>query len=258
MKQSWKWAAVAAVAGSLALAQKPKSNKERDAIIAVQNALTPDARMEAIENMLTNFADTEYKAILLETAIDMALQKNDPVQTTIYAERLLEADPKNLNAISTLATVTGNGIRENDLDKEDKLKRVDELTGQCLKIGPEATNPNKLRTDEVWEQTRATYLAGCHEAVAATAILRKKPDVAVSEYQASLAARKDPATMVRLGQVLSVTKRYDEAIAMFEQAQNFPDVHPTIKQVASNERVKTIMARQKAKSQADVSIPQKQ
>lgn len=255
MKQFWKWTAVAAALGTLAFGQKPKGPKEQEALMAIQNATTPEGRVEAIENLLTKFVDTEYKPIVLEMAVETMLQKNDPVQTTIYAERLLEADPKNLNAISTLATVTAAGIRENDLDKEDKLKRVDDLTGQCFKLGPEAKNPNKMRTDEAWVPVRTSYLAACHDAVAAAAMVRKKPDMAVTEFEASLAARKDPATMVRLGQAFTGMKKYDEAIAMFEQAQAFPDVNPVVKQVASNEKVKAMMARQKAKA-AEAPKPQ--
>ena len=94
-------------------------------------------------------------------------RKNDAVQTVIYAERLLEADPKNLNAISTLAKVTASGVRENDLDKEDKLKRVDELTGQCMKLAPDAKNPNKMMTDEQWVARKNDFMADCHDAIAA-------------------------------------------------------------------------------------------
>ncbi len=42
-------------------AQKPKSQKEQQAILAVQMAKTPDERVAAIEKVLTDFADTEFK-----------------------------------------------------------------------------------------------------------------------------------------------------------------------------------------------------
>ena len=255
MKQFWKWTAIAAALGSLAMAQKVKSPKEAEAIQAIQNAATPDDRLAAIETLLTKFADTEFKVIVLEIASDTVQTKNDPVQTVIYAERLLEADPKNLNGISTLAKVTSGGIRENDLDKEDKLKRVDELASQCLKMGPDAKNPNKMITDEQWMLRKNDFMADCHDAVAATAIIRKKTDIALTEYQSSLELRKDPATMVRIAQVLTAKGQFDDSIAMLEKVQAIPDVNPVVKQVAGNERVKAIMARQKAKA-AEAPKPQ--
>ena len=255
MKQFWKWTAVAAALGSLAFGQKVKSQKEGDALMAIQNSTTAEARILAIENLLTKFADTEFKVIVLEIAADTAQQQNDPIQTVLYCERILEADPKNLNALASLAKVTATGIRENDLDKEDKLKRVDELTGQCLKLAPDAKKPNTMLTDDQWVSRKNDFVADCHDAIAATAIIRKKTDTALIEYQASLALRKDPATMVRIAQVLTAQGKYDDSIAMLEKVQAIPDVNPIVKQVAGNERVKAIMARQKVKA-AEPAKPQ--
>ena len=58
-----------AIAAALGLAMgvwaqkqpKPKSQKEVDAIMAIQNAQDPDARVNAAEALLHNFADTEFK-----------------------------------------------------------------------------------------------------------------------------------------------------------------------------------------------------
>src|SRR5438552_3077065 len=83
---------------------QPKSQKEVDALQAIQKATTPDEQIKAIENVLTTFADTEYKLMLLQTAMQIAEQKNDLALTTTYAERLLEADPKNVYAEVTLAS----------------------------------------------------------------------------------------------------------------------------------------------------------
>lgn len=256
MKQFWKWAALAAVVGTLAFGQKVKSPKEGEALMAIQNSATAEDRIQAIENLLTKFADTEFKVIVLEIAADTTQQKNDSVQTVIYCERILEVDPKNLNAIASLAKITASGIRENDLDKEDKLKRVDELTGQCLKIGPDAKKPNAMLTDEQWVTRKNDFLADCHDALAAAAVLRKKPDVAVTEFQASLGLRKDPATMVRMAQVYNSQGKYDDAIGLLEKVQAIPDANPVVKQVASQERVKAIMAKAKAPKPAEATKPQ--
>jgi hypothetical protein len=96
------WAALA-LGFSPLWAQKPKSQKELQAITAVQVAATPDARIQAIENVLTNFADTEFKVPLLQMAVQSEEQKNDYAQVVFYADRLLKADPKNAFALVTLA-----------------------------------------------------------------------------------------------------------------------------------------------------------
>jgi hypothetical protein len=82
---------------------KPKSQKESEAVMAIFNAQTPDARMAAADKLLTDFADTEFKAIALQIAAASAQQKNDFEKMVVYAERTLEADPKNYPAMLMLA-----------------------------------------------------------------------------------------------------------------------------------------------------------
>ncbi len=263
MKQFRKWPVLAAavVAASLAFAQpkpklKPKSNKEIEALQAIQAAADPDSRIKAVENLLTKFADTEFKVVALEIAADSARQKGDNDLMIIYSERILEADPSNLNAISSIAKATSTSIRENDLDKEDKLKRVDELSGKCIKLAPAAENSTGMMTDEQWTARKNDYLADCHDALATAAIVRKKPDVALTEFQASLATRKDPATMVRIAQVYNSQSKYDQAIAMLDQVQAMPDVNPVVKQVAGQEKVKAVVAKAKMPKPAEAPKPQ--
>ena len=255
MKQFLKWTAIAAALASLALAQTVKSQKEADALMAIQSATDADGRLKAIENLLTKFADTEFKVVVLEIATDTARQKGDNDLMIIYCERTLEADPKNLNAISSIAKATADHIRENDLDKEDKLKRVDELANLGLKLAPDAKKPGML-SDDQWVARKNDYLADCHDALAAAALIRKKPEVAVTEYQASLAARKDPATMVRLGQVYNLQGKSDQALAILDQVLAMPDLHPAVKQVAGQEKVKAAMAKAKAPKPVEATKPQ--
>ena len=259
MKQFWKWSAIAAVMVTLAFADKPKpkakSNKEIEALQAIQNATDADSRIQAVENLLTKFADTEFKVVALEIAADTARQKGDNDLMIIYCERTLEADPTNLNAISSIAKATATGIRENDLDKEDKLKRVDDLTAQCLKLAPAATNSTGMMTEEQWAARKNDFIADCHDAVAQAAIVRKKPDAALTEFQASLAVRKDPATMVRIAQVYNSQSKYDQAIAMLDQVQAMPDVNPVVKQVAGQEKVKAVVAKSKMPKPAEAPKP---
>ncbi|MBV9612802.1 MAG: hypothetical protein JO091_10025, partial [Acidobacteriaceae bacterium] len=73
--------AMSFMAGVLALGQqpqagpKPKSQKEVDALQKVQAAVQAgnyDAELQAINYVLENFADTEYKNMLLNMAVDAA------------------------------------------------------------------------------------------------------------------------------------------------------------------------------------------
>jgi tetratricopeptide (TPR) repeat protein len=257
MKQFSKWPAIVAALGSLAFAQKSKSPKESEAIMAIQNSSDADSRLAAIENLLTKFADTEFKITVLEVAIDTTRQKGDMDAMTIYCERTLDASPTDLDALSSLAKATADGIRDNDLDKEDKLKKVDDLTGRCLKLLPDAKKPYAGMPDDVWAARKKDFTSDAHEALAAAAKVRRNYDGALAEYQAALAARKDPAVMVRIAQVYNLEGKYDDAIALLDQVQAVPDVNPIVKQVAGQEKVKAVMAKAKAPKPA-VEAPKPQ
>lgn len=229
-----------------AFAQQAKSKKEIEALQAIQTAADNDARMQAVENLLTKFADTQFKGLVLEIALDAALRKNDSVTATIYCERILAYAPDNLNALATLAKLTADQIGENDLDKDDKIKKAQEYANKTLeKVGTAANPYPQVNPADRWELQKKEYAADAHSALAATFVVGKKPEKALPEYQASLEARKDPATMVRIGQVYFLLKNYDQSIAMLDQVINLPDVNPVVKQYAGREKVKAVMEKSK-------------
>lgn len=240
---------VAALAlGGMALAQKVKSQKELDALMAIQNAQDADGRIAAVENLLTKFADTEFKQMALEVAADSARSKSDAPTAIVYFERALEVNPKSLSALASLGKLIAEGTREHDLDREEKLTRAEGYAKKALEVGPTAPKPNANMPDDAWEGQRKDTMSMAHEALAASAVARKKYDAAITEYKLAMetAATPDPATMIRTGLVYSSMQKYDEAIAMFDKALAVPDAHPQIKQVAGNEKVKALTAKKKA------------
>ena len=159
---------------------KPKSQKEVDAIMAIQNATTPDARIEAIENLLTKFADTEFKVMVLQMAAATAQQKGDMDKMIIYAERTLEADPKSFSAMLMLAQGWASRTKEFDLDKEEKLARAEKYAKDALEQMKTAEKFRPDITDEQWAASKKDFGAQAHEALGSVAMVRKKYDVAIT------------------------------------------------------------------------------
>jgi len=219
----------------LAWAQKPKSKGEIEALQAVQKATTNDERLKAIDNVLTKFVDTEYKGVLLSMALQTAQQKGDLAQTTFYAQQILEGDPKNAQAQATLAFETARRIRENDLDKEEQLGKAEKYADQALANAPTMPKPQSNVTDADWDSRRKDFMSQAHESKGMVAMIRKKRDVAVTEFKAAVdvSAAPDPATVVRLGQAYMDAGQYDEAAAAFDKAINMPNVMQQVKDVAA-------------------------
>ena len=171
-------------AGALS-AQKPKSQKEVQAIQAVQAAQTPDDRIKAIENVLTNFADTEFKNILLQMALQTEEQKGDYAQVLFYAERLLESDPKNAFALVTLAAETAGHTREFDLDKDEKLAKVDKWAKDGIEDAKTMPKPRPDYPDAAMGNgTQGSPGARLRGARAWRPRLQKKYDDAAGGFQA--------------------------------------------------------------------------
>jgi tetratricopeptide (TPR) repeat protein len=235
--------------GSSLWAQKgpaPKTQKELEALQAWQAASDPDARIKAIENVLTNFVDTEFKIALLEDAMQLEQRKRDFAQVVFYGERLLEADPKNAFALVTLAGETARHVREFDLDKEEKLAKADKYATAALEAAKIMPKPRPDISDQQWEGARKDMQAQAYEALGQTALLRKKYDDSIALYKKALEvqATPDPSTFVRLGQAYEDSGKYDEATEQFDKAINTPNVNPQVKSVA--EAKKAEVAKRKA------------
>ena len=227
-----------ALALSLAWAQKPKSKGEITAIQAVQNAKTSDEQIAAIENVLTKYADTEFKTALLQMAVQIEEQKGDYAQTVFYAERLVDSDPKNAFALATLAAETARHTREFDLDKEEKLAKVDKWGKAAIEDAPANPKPNANMPDAQWEAIKKDTQAQAYEALGMAATLRKKYDDAIADYKQALAvsATQDPANWIRLGQTYIDANKLDEAGDAFDKALTAPNASAQVKSIAQSKK----------------------
>jgi lipopolysaccharide biosynthesis regulator YciM len=240
--------APAAPAQQAAPAQKmpqAKSPAEGQAFQAIFQAPTPDGRIKAAEDLLTKYADTEFKAIALQIIAASYQQKNDFTNTVIYAERLLQADPQSYIGMLMVATSLAQTTREFDLDREEKLAKVEKYAAAALEALKTAPKPNPTLSDQQWEETKKDFAAQVYEARALAALVRKNNDVAIAEFKKSIemASFQDPTTKVRLANAYTRAGQYDNAVALLDEVLKAPDLHPQIKSVAQAERARALQAK---------------
>ena len=250
----------AALAVPAAWAQKPpqpKSQKEITALQAIQAAKTPDEQLKAIDNVLENFADTEYKMMLLQMGMQIADSKGDYPLTVTYAERTLEADPKNIFALSTLRLQTVAHTREFDLDKDEKLAKAEKYANASIADAKDAPKIRPDISDEQWTKVKSDIVAQSHDALGRIALLRKKPDVAITEFQTSVTtgATPDATTLVRLGEAYLQAGKYDDAITSFDKAMAIPDAPPQVKQVATGRKADAVRQKEKGSGAKPATPP---
>lgn len=247
--------ALAAALAHLALAQdkmpKVKTPKEGEAIQALLQAQAADARIAAAENLLTKFADTEFKVFALQLATEAANEQNDPEKVIIYGERTLEADPKNYFAMLRIATVLAQRTREFDLDKEEKLGRADKLAKDAIALVKDAPKPwfYGNATDEQWTAAKGDLTAEGYEALGMSAMARKKFDEAAAAFKtaAQTASNADAKTRanLRLSQALNADAKYDEALAILEPMLADQNLNPAYRQFAGQEKLKAVTGKAK-------------
>jgi tetratricopeptide (TPR) repeat protein len=228
-------------AATLVMAQKPKSKGEVEAIMAVQGAQTPDAQVAAVDNLVTKFADTEFKAWALQQAANAEQRKGDTAKAIVYAERTIEADPKAFYAIQAMLLISGElarTTREFDLDKEEKLARAEKLAKDAVAGVNTAPKPNPQMTDDQWTAVKKDETAEAHKDLGLAAMARKKFDVAIAEFKQAVegAATPDPADIVRLASAYDQAGQPDAAIPLLDKVIGMSDANPTVKKFAEGEK----------------------
>ena len=231
-----------AVAATVWAQPQPKSKGELEALQAMFNAQDPDARIKAADELVTKFADTDFKDTALFMAAFSYQQKNDAENAIIYAERTLQANPKHYQSMLMLSELTAQRTREHDLDREEKLTRAEKYATDARELIKTAVKPNPSITDEQWEAGKKDMDAQALQAMGMVAMVRKKFDVAATHFKAALdtASQPDPATMVRLGASYNQAGKPDEAIAVLDKVMAMTEVHPSIKQFAQAERARAM------------------
>jgi tetratricopeptide (TPR) repeat protein len=223
-----------------AFAQKAKSKDELAALQKVQAATTPAEQLAAIDYVLTNFADTQFKPTLLTMATDISNRSHDYEKTIIYGERALEADPKSFYVRYILAGAIVQHTRVNDLDKDAKLKQAETYANEGIELLKTAQPPRPDITPAQWEETKKDQTAAFEDILGMSAELKKDYPTAITDFKTALAtgAHQEPATLVRLAKAYNENKQYDEAIATADTVLALPNAQPVIKQVAQQEKDK--------------------
>ncbi|HWB87101.1 MAG TPA: hypothetical protein VG675_23360 [Bryobacteraceae bacterium] len=217
---------------------QPKSKEEAQALQAIVAAQDPDARIQASENLLTKFADTDYKELALFMEAASYQQKNDLDKMQIYAERTLEVNPKNFQAMLMIADKLAMTTREHDLDRDEKLAKGEKYANGAideLKVTPK---PNPQITDQQWDDAKKDLTAEAHNALGLMAMTRKKNDIAINEFKAAVddGSHVEPAYEVRLAFAYQADGKNDDAIALCDKIMADPQAQPSIKSAAKGVR----------------------
>jgi tetratricopeptide (TPR) repeat protein len=200
--------------------QQPKSPEEVNALIALQNAQTPEQRIEAAEKLLTDFKDTEFKETANYVLMLAHQQKNDFENMLLFGERVLSINPDNTGALISLANAIPMRTREFDLDKDEKLAKAEDFAKRALTLIPNQEKPSPDMPDDQWLMAKKDFMASVYESLGLVAMKRKIYDSAEENFRKSIdvGSEQPAAAFFYLGQALKEQGKKDEAIAALDQA----------------------------------------
>src|SRR3982750_3618223 len=153
----------------------PKSQGELEALQALQAAGNdPDKAIAAAEALITKYADTDFKGIALYIEADAYERKGDFNRMQIFAERVLETDPRDFRAALMLAKHFATHTGPNDLDREEKLAKGEKYANQVIEMMKTLPKPNPGITDEQWADVRKDSTAEAYSSIGLGNLTRKK------------------------------------------------------------------------------------
>lgn len=199
---------------------QPKSQQELDAVMAIQNAQDPDARIAAAENLLKEFKDTEFKEFANYMTMLSYQQKNDFENMMVFGERTLEHNPDNVGVLLQLSYAIPLRTREFDLDKEEKLSKSEDFAKRAITLVPNLTKPDPNLPDEEWLLTKKDFMAQANESLGLVALKRENYDVASEQFRKALdlAPQQNATTFFYLAQALHKSGKNDEAMTAVDTA----------------------------------------
>ncbi len=219
---------------------KVKSPAERKAVLALQTAMTsgdPDAIIKAAEDLLTNYADTDYKEYALTMEANAYHQKRDNDNARVFADRVLQINPKSFTMELMEADIITPGIKKFDINKDQEIAQVTHLYTDGIENAKVATKPNPQVSDADWEANRKYTIAQAHHGLGMLAQVQEKWDDAIKEFL--LAVDGDPeqdAYSTRLANAYLGAGKKAEALAICDKLLAKPNLHPQIRAVVTNIR----------------------
>jgi len=219
-------------------APKIKSNGERKAVIAIQTALQsgdPSAVIKASEDLLNNYADSDYKEYALTVEAKAYQNKGDLDNAQIFADRALQINPKAYTMQLLVAEAITPNIKEHDLNYKDEIDKCTKLFNDAIENVKVAVKPNPQVSDADWENNKTFAQAEAYNGLGMLASIDKKPDEAVKYFQ--LAVENDPeqdAYNTRLANAYLTVGKKSEALAICDKLLAKPTLNPRIKSVVTS------------------------
>lgn len=208
---------------SLAQAQKKPGPKEIAAINGVFQAQDPATRIINAQEFIATFSDSEFVGRAWYVIVETYAQQRNWEKVIVTGEQCVAADPKSSMCFLHQARAYAETTREFDLNKEEQLKKLENLANQGIVLAKTDVKPNPNIPDADWELEKSYRQGYGTESLAIADVLRKNYEPAVEKLKKAIELGHDPTVAARLAQTYVTMKKYDDALTVLNQLSSNPD-----------------------------------
>jgi tetratricopeptide (TPR) repeat protein len=202
-------------------------------------AKTVPAESEAAANAFAaKFADSELRPLIYRKAMYDYQNANNAEKTIEMAKKILAIEPKNPEALVTVATITAQSTRETDLDRDERLNEALKDANTALQtIDTDLFIPTNAPPDRI-QAYKNSMRAMAYDALGTVAMVKKDYPTAETNLRkaAELNAQPDPVTWLRLSVALDQQKKYSQALEAANKAVQYSADSPQANNLAKMER----------------------
>jgi tetratricopeptide (TPR) repeat protein len=230
-------------AGQAAPAKKrpeAKTQQEFQDFQQAQAAQTPDALEKAADAFAQKYPSSELRGLLYSRAMMMYQRANDSAKLLDMARKVLVIDPNDPIANVFLATFLPEGVRETDLDKDEKyneaakaaqtaLANVDSIGAQNPDAPPAQIEANKNLVRSMAYAALGTIALNKNDAAGAEQNFKKAIDTGNG-------VNSDPVMFLRYSVALDRQKKYQDALLAANKALELSPQGSSYYTLASQER----------------------
>lgn len=217
-----------------------KTQPEFDAYqAAMKNASDPAAMEKSADDFATKFPESELRILLYRTAMHAYQSANNGDKMAEMAQKVLQIDPDDPEALIGAAEVIAERTRDTDLDKDQRFAEAQKDSQRALQtIDTDVAIPAGTPQDKV-DAYKGFLRSSAYSILGTVAFNEKNYAEAETQFRKSvdaLPSQPDPVVVLRLAIALDNQGKYPEALKEANRAVDLTQETSSAGALARRER----------------------
>jgi tetratricopeptide (TPR) repeat protein len=217
-----------------------KTQPEFDAYqAAMKNANNPAAMEKSADDFAAKFPDSELRVLLYRTAMHAYQSANNAEKMAEMAQKVLQIDPDDPEALIGAAEVIAERTRDTDLDKDQRLAEAQKDAQRALQtVDTDVAIPAGTPQEKI-DAYKGFLRSSAYSILGTIAFNQKNYVEAENQFRKSIDAlpsQPDPVVVLRLAIALDNQGKYPEALKEANRAVDLTQENTSAGTLARRER----------------------